>query len=129
MYPALTFRGPARAATTPLRKQRGSRRPHQLIRASRLKDQLSSRGRVLAPHTGMDRVYTHVTTEMRERLCAVLENLWKNALEERHAISARSSVPLLDRALNEKEGQREGDLAPQSAPRRPSRAPAREAEP
>ena len=28
----------------------GSRWPHQLIRASRLKDQLSSRGRVLAPH-------------------------------------------------------------------------------
>jgi integrase len=87
--------------------------------------QMDRRGHALR---GMDRVYTHVTTDMRERLCAVLEELWQNAIKERHALSPRSNVPLLDRALSEPEGEREGDLAPQSAPRRPQRAPSREAE-
>jgi hypothetical protein len=48
---------------------------------------------------GMDRVYTHVAIEMREQLCAVLENLWNTALEQRHAMSERSAVPVLDAIL------------------------------
>ena len=88
--------------------------------------QMDRRGHAMP---GMDRVYTHVTVEMRQRLCEVLEDLWQNALQERQAISARSNVPLLDQALNERESQPERDLAPQSAPQRPERSPSREAEP
>ena len=88
--------------------------------------QMDRRGHALQ---GMDRVYTHVTTEMRQQLCAVLEDLWQNAIKERRALSPRSNVALLDRLLIEREGQQEEDLAPQSAPRRPERASSREAEP
>jgi integrase len=88
--------------------------------------QMDRRGHAMP---GMDRVYTHVTTEMRQRLCAVLEDLWQNALQERQTISPRSNVPLLGRALSERQGQPEEDLAPQSAPQRPRRTPSREAEP
>ena len=45
---------------------------------------------------GTDRVYTHVTTEMREQLCAALEDLWHNAIKERRTLSPRSNVALLD---------------------------------
>ena len=45
---------------------------------------------------GMDWVYTHVTTDMREQLCAVLEDLWQNAIKERRALNPRSNMALLD---------------------------------
>ena len=48
---------------------------------------------------GMDRVYMHVTRQMRERLCEVLEELWQDALTERYKIDKRSQVPLLDHLL------------------------------
>jgi integrase len=88
--------------------------------------QMDRRGHALQ---GMDRVYTHVTTEMREQLCAVLEDLWQTAIDDRRALSPRSNVALLDSILIEREGQKEEDLAPQSAPHGPNRAPSREAEP
>jgi integrase len=78
---------------------------------------------------GMDRVYTHVTIEMRERLCAVLEDLWQRAIEQRRALSPRSNVPLLDHVLSERERHPDNNLATRSATRRPQRAPSREAEP
>src|SRR6185437_10355370 len=78
---------------------------------------------------GMDRVYTHVTIEMRERLSAVLEDLWQNAIRQRRTLSPRSNVPLLDHALNERECHPDNDLATRSATRRPQRAPSREATP
>ena len=68
---------------------------------------------------GMDRVYNHVTPEMREHLCAALEDLWQTAIKERRALSPRSNVALLDRLLIEREGQKAEDLAPQSAPTDP----------
>jgi integrase len=88
--------------------------------------QMDRRGHAMP---GMDRVYTHVTTEMRERLCAVLEDLWQNALKERRALSARSNVPLLDQALTGRECHSESDLDTQSATRPKKKGPAREAEP
>ena len=48
---------------------------------------------------GMDRVYMHVTRQMRQRLCDVLEELWQDALTERYKIDKHSQVPLLDRLL------------------------------
>ena len=48
---------------------------------------------------GMDRVYMHVTRQMRERLCEVLEELWQDALAERYNVSPHSHVPLLDDLL------------------------------
>jgi hypothetical protein len=42
---------------------------------------------------GMDRVYMQVTRQMRERLCAVLEELWQDALAERCKMSPHSHVP------------------------------------
>jgi integrase len=65
---------------------------------------------------GMDRVYTHVTMEMRQRLCDVLEDLWEQALTERRGMNPRSPVPVLDRFLTGRNSQPESDLAPQSAP-------------
>jgi hypothetical protein len=88
--------------------------------------QMDRRGHAMP---GMDRVYTHVTTEMREQLCAVLEDLWNKAIEQRHAISDRSNVPLLDAILTGREWQPERDLDTQSATRPARRSPAREAEP
>jgi hypothetical protein len=41
----------------------------------------------------------HVTRQMRERLCAVLEELWQDALAERYKTSPHSHVPLLDQLL------------------------------
>jgi hypothetical protein len=76
---------------------------------------------------GMDRVYTHVTTEMRQELCDVLEELWREAVTQRHAIDRHSQVPLLDGILAAYEASqrrapakpgirpktaRKGDLAP-----------------
>jgi hypothetical protein len=48
---------------------------------------------------GMDRVYMHVTLEMRQRLCDVLEALWQDALAERYKLDAHSPVAILDRLL------------------------------
>jgi len=88
--------------------------------------QMDRRGHAMP---GMDRVYTHVTTEMREQLCAVLEDLWDKAVEQRHAMSDRSAVPLLDAILTGRECHPERDLDTQSATRPVRRSPAREAEP
>lgn len=60
---------------------------------------MDHRGHAMA---GMDRVYTHVTPQMRQRLRDVLEELWHDAIQQRYAISARSAVPLLDRILAER---------------------------
>ena len=88
--------------------------------------QMDRRGHAMP---GMDRVYTHVTIEMREQLCAVLEDLWNKAVHQRHAMSDRSNVPLLDAILAGRECHPESDLATQSATRPARRSPAREAEP
>jgi hypothetical protein len=58
--------------------------------------QMDRRGHALQ---GMDRVYMHVTRQMRERLCEVLEELWQDAPGERYKISPHSHVPLLDGLL------------------------------
>ena len=58
--------------------------------------QMDRRGHALQ---GMDRVYMHVTRQMRERLCEVLEELWQDALTERYKIDKCSQVPLLDQLL------------------------------
>jgi hypothetical protein len=36
---------------------------------------------------GMDAVYNHITPEMREHLCDVLENLGRSALEQRRLLA------------------------------------------
>ena len=51
--------------------------------------------------SGMDAVYTHITLEMRQRLCDALEQLWQDAVTERLGMSAGSAVPLLDQILAE----------------------------
>jgi hypothetical protein len=58
--------------------------------------QMDRRGHALQ---GMDRLYMHVTRQMRERLCAALEELWQDALTERYKINPHSHVPLLDDLL------------------------------
>jgi integrase len=58
--------------------------------------QMDRRGHAMQ---GMDRVYMHVTPEMRQRLCDVLEALWQDALAERYKIDAHSPVALLDGLL------------------------------
>jgi hypothetical protein len=62
--------------------------------------QMDRRGRAVQ---GMDRVYMHVTRQMRERLCEVLKELWQDALTERYKIDKRSQVPLLDHLLRARE--------------------------
>ncbi len=42
---------------------------------------------------GMDRLYMHVTRQLRERLREVPEELWQDALAERYTISPHSDVP------------------------------------
>lgn len=48
---------------------------------------------------GMDAVYNHVTPEMRQRLCDVLEQLWRDAVAQRYEIALHSAVALLDQIL------------------------------
>jgi gamma-glutamyl:cysteine ligase YbdK (ATP-grasp superfamily) len=48
---------------------------------------------------GMDAVYTHVTAEMRQHLCDVLEQLWQAAVAQRHALAPKSAVTLLNEIL------------------------------
>ena len=45
---------------------------------------------------GMDAVYNHVTPQMHEHLCDVLEELWREAVEARRQLSPGSAVPLLN---------------------------------
>jgi hypothetical protein len=58
--------------------------------------QMDRRGHAMQ---GMDRVYMHVTLEMRQCLCDILEELWRDAVAQRYAINPRSTVDLLDRIL------------------------------
>lgn len=58
--------------------------------------QMDRRGHAMQ---GMDRVYMHVTPEMRQRLCDVLEGLWQDAVAKRYKASAHSHVALLERQL------------------------------
>ena len=76
--------------------------------------QMDRRGHAMQ---GMDRVYMHVTPEMRQRLCDVLEELWQAAVAQRYVIHAHSQVPLLDRILRTHEAASISDLATQSATR------------
>jgi hypothetical protein len=48
---------------------------------------------------GMDSVYVHVTDDMRQHLCDVLEGPWQAAIAERYQIAPRSAVPILDEIL------------------------------
>jgi hypothetical protein len=66
---------------------------------------------------GMDRVYMHVTPEMRQRLCDVLEDLWQAAVAERYKIDTHSHVALLDHILRTHEATQTSDLATQTATR------------
>ena len=82
---------------------RAGNRKHRHTHATWLDDaglakvlQMDRRGHAMQ---GMDRVYMHVTPEMRQRLCDVLDNLWRDAVAQRHVINAHSAVPLLDRIL------------------------------
>jgi integrase len=58
--------------------------------------QMDRRGHAMP---GMDAVYNHETHEMRQRLCDVLEDLWRNAVAQRYALAPHSAVPLLDEIL------------------------------
>ena len=48
---------------------------------------------------GMDAIYTHVTLEMRQRLCDTLEELWQQAVAQRYELATSSAVPLLNQTL------------------------------
>jgi integrase len=87
--------------------------------------QMDRRGHAMP---GMDRVYTHVTTGMRQRLCAVLEDLWQTAMKERRAMSPRSQVALLGHVLTGRECHPESDFDTQSATHLAPRAIPTEAE-
>jgi hypothetical protein len=50
--------------------------------------------------SGMEGVYAHVAPETRAGLLVADERDWQAALEARHAISADSPVPVLDRLLS-----------------------------
>jgi hypothetical protein len=58
--------------------------------------QMDRRGHAMP---GMDRIYTHVTLEMRQRLCDVLEEFWRDAVAQRYAVATRSAVELLNDIL------------------------------
>jgi integrase len=58
--------------------------------------QMDRRGHALQ---GMDRVYTHVTLQMRQHLCDILEDFWRDALAERRSTDPCSGVDLLDQTL------------------------------
>ena len=58
--------------------------------------QMDRRGHAMQ---GMDAVYMHVTTEMRQHLCDVLENLWHTAAVQRRDLAPGSPVPLLNQIL------------------------------
>ena len=58
--------------------------------------QMDRRGHAMP---GMDAVYNHITTEMRQQLCDVLENLWHTARTQRRDLAPGSPVPLLNQIL------------------------------
>lgn len=58
--------------------------------------QMDRRGHTMQ---GMDRVYMHVTLQMRQRFCDILEELWRDAVAQRYKIDAHSHIALLDRIL------------------------------
>jgi integrase len=58
--------------------------------------QMDRRGHAMP---GMDAVYNHITLEMRQRLCDVLEDLWRSAIDQRRELAPRSTVEILDRLL------------------------------
>lgn len=58
--------------------------------------QMDRRGHAMP---GMDAIYTHVTPEMRQRLCDALEQLWQDAVAQRYELANRSAVPLLNQIL------------------------------
>ena len=63
--------------------------------------QMDRRGHAMP---GMDAVYTHVTLEMRQRLCEVLEDLWCDAVIRRRRMAPASAVPLLNEILADRDG-------------------------
>jgi integrase len=75
--------------------------------------QMERRGHAMR---GMDAVYLHVTDEMRQQLCGVLEQLWQAAVAHRYELAPRSAVPLLNEILIAHERYLVGKPAPQSAP-------------
>ena len=58
--------------------------------------QMDRRGHAMP---GMDAVYNHITTEMRQQLCDVLEELWHTAVTQRRELAPSSAVPLLNQIL------------------------------
>jgi hypothetical protein len=66
---------------------------------------------------GMDSVYVHPTSEMRQRLCDVLEQCWQTAVAHRYELAPRSAVLLLDQILIGYQQGLAGVTAPQSAPK------------
>jgi integrase len=64
--------------------------------------QMDRRGHAMP---GMDAVYTHVTPEMRQRLCDALEGLWRDAVAQRYSLAQRSAVPLLAQILADYESR------------------------
>ena len=58
--------------------------------------QMDRRGHAMP---GMDAVYTHVTPEMRQHLCDVLQELWQSAVAQRHEIAPGSAVSILNQIL------------------------------
>lgn len=58
--------------------------------------QMDRRGHAME---GMDAVYLHVTDDMRDHLCDVLEALRQTGIAERYRLAPRSAVPLLDEIL------------------------------
>jgi integrase len=74
--------------------------------------QMDRRGHAMQ---GMDRVYMHVTPEMRQRLCDVLQDLWQAAVAQRYKIHTHSRVAMLDSILRAHQTARASDLATQSA--------------
>ena len=58
--------------------------------------QMDRRGHAMP---GMDAVYNHVTPEMRQHLCNVLEQLWQQAVSRRYEVAHQSAVPLLNQIL------------------------------
>ena len=58
--------------------------------------QMDRRGHAMP---GMDAVYNHITPEMRQHLCDVLEGLWDQAVARRRQLSPTSAVPILNQIL------------------------------
>ncbi|HUY48339.1 MAG TPA: hypothetical protein VMV92_21850 [Streptosporangiaceae bacterium] len=58
--------------------------------------QMDRRGHAMS---GMDAVYLHITPDMRQHLCDVLEALWEDAVAQRYRLAPGSAVPLLNQVL------------------------------